>query len=1543
MNIACTVIPAFAILHASGQLPVGHACKVRHTYTLTVLAVDEVTKSAAVLWQQDRLPSDSVCLVSLSHRKFAGSVCVVSLNALLVASHDGVVGIAVNGFADTTVSPHHDLQPWENRDESLGGLELDASRWNEEGRSTQSQVLIGVLKGGLVLRVDITLVCPDHFSLSNLMFVAEVIATTSPHCSSFSVGGADRDIWFLGSRQGDSLLVAVERLSKGTIALSRPAIDFDFKQEIVASNSSSNSRGSLSPSKRRRRFTNSFIDAEDFCRSSEVADDEDARRSQQLDAQEEEENLLYGVTLDSSAGGTHATVESFTYALSVVDTIAVVGPVLDGMFCRPDAKFARSTEIDWDHRTNKRVNAANGSSQMISAVTSTSAASYISERESKDTWQLSAGLDEGASLYRVYSGLSLSKIASRNFVGASNLFSVGIDSAVTPCSSYSLLVVSYAEPSRTRVFRCAESEAKATASGPAAPELRMKEVGLESGFTLSSSSLNVGILVPASTDFPSPIAVQILPQSVRVVSLPTTWNKTQESGSESQEILVGDEQSAGGLGCEAGEVVVSGQVCADGGWVVLLTNLCSLLLLQFDPSSRRLELRHERRFPGLSSLGPNVVESSAMDFGGEDDLQKSALELAVHSAVVSTSLYFGHLEIDHSAPKSKKPSVGPGDFAKSAADLLIEQLLQEETLLYGAPLGGEEDDSNVEGVTITEMKEDQSLGLLRREDAKENKQAFLVLTEVTGALSILRLADLKCVFKTHQVGKLASSIVCSEELSHLSAPFVLSADASTIVETRLARIGLAGSPFDTTSLCLEVDGTVYAWNKANLTCIHNTRRQHKAKLNLLRSVSTGWVDPAVVPDESELPPPALVSADSLGAEYVAYLCSAEGRLLKGEQVLGFVENLSGRSGVLVSANEPLIIAGDRGMPHVLSLGLPEIPYVNFGRYCALPLRAGSINAVATLWCDLEEPDYIRSLTGDVMRSGRTAVLGIYQEVVGLELYPNSSVSTKKIHVGKTVHRYSEVLRRTDDKTELALLEKRTFVMSCSETVTRPFIPTVLTAEEALGEDVLYERYLTSLDSFCQPNLALGDAPILTERSHSLSIVQGDAVMDTFVLPNNETVLDMQVLYLTLERVIVPATNFSSAIKTVERRVFVMASTSVADRRGEDSQGAGRLLLFTLDYALFQEDATAASETEGVEAVNGSSEQKESESAEEVAASATKSKDDVPIASKITGAAHSAATAKFLGAIRPKLKLTWSGPGPASVIRQMGEYVLSTVGSAVFVYKINAVSLEMEQVAFHFAQFYITSISVAKNYIMLADMFHSVQFLVWREADCSLTEVSKDYEDCTAISTTFVGDGHKLGMLMGDDEGNVQLLQQNPKKLESNKGTRLLCLADFHVGSDVSLLHAHELLSADMHKLPPMMMLDNRPPPPRTRKGSNFPLQPFGARFNKSSSVPSAIKMGAMLGTMDGGVGLMVPVDERMYRRLALLQQIMSITVQSPLALNPRDFRAFKSSRFRVNKKKGILDGSLLWSFCSLHPNMQEELAAAVGSTAYLIRENLHEI
>lgn len=99
----------------------------------------------------------------------------------------------------------------------------------------------------------------------------------------------------------------------------------------------------------------------------------------------------------------------------------------------------------------------------------------------------------------------------------------------------------------------------------------------------------------------------------------------------------------------------------------------------------------------------------------------------------------------------------------------------------------------------------------------------------------------------------------------------------------------------------------------------------------------------------------------------------------------------------------------------------------------------------------------------------------------------------------------------------------------------------------------------------------------------------------------------------------------------------------------------------------------------------------------------------------------------------------------------------------------------------------------------------------------------------------------------------------------------------------------------------------------------------------------------VIGTIDGGLGMLIPVEERMYRRLALLQQIMSMGVETPCALNPREYRLIKTSRFLLQKKKGILDGSLLWKFIGLESVLQDELAAAMGVTTDIILENLLEI
>jgi hypothetical protein len=67
----------------------------------------------------------------------------------------------------------------------------------------------------------------------------------------------------------------------------------------------------------------------------------------------------------------------------------------------------------------------------------------------------------------------------------------------------------------------------------------------------------------------------------------------------------------------------------------------------------------------------------------------------------------------------------------------------------------------------------------------------------------------------------------------------------------------------------------------------------------------------------------------------------------------------------------------------------------------------------------------------------------------------------------------------------------------------------------------------------------------------------------------------------------------------------------------------------------------------------------------------------------------------------------------------------------------------------------------------------------------------------------------------------------------------------------------------------------------------------------------------VLGTEDGGLGLLIPIDEKIYLRMMLLQQLMNMAIPiSALGLNPRDYRKFKSVQFRSQPVKNVLDGGV---------------------------------
>ena len=474
-----------------------------------------------------------------------------------------------------------------------------------------------------------------------------------------------------------------------------------------------------------------------------------------------------------------------------------------------------------------------------------------------------------------------------------------------------------------------------------------------------------------------------------------------------------------------------------------------------------------------------------------------------------------------------------------------------------------------------------------------------------------------------------------------------------------------------------------------------------------------------------------------------------------------IADLAQSSGVLIPGPRPVAVLNYKGRPTVLPLCLPELPYTNPGLYRVSALTVDGLTVLVMLW---------QESAGDSMAVRRT--LGLYYQPSEAILYTNSILTASKCEVSSTVHFLAEMLNLTDDKKEQALLQKKTYIMACSDTVQKPFSPSVLTDEEKKLEEENYDRFFTDLTSFCQPDETIAPSPLLDTSQYKLVLAQRGVAVDEYALKEREQVLGMEVLYLTTEQLIDPILTIQQILAvpfikpppvlTPIRRVFVAISTYFEDKHGEDTQGEGRLLMFSLDYKLFEQNLTTT-----ITNTTTGDEHAMVENKDLPNTTTTTSLLSLPLAlsthnNLLPNVVTATAQTQFLQSIRPKLRLHWSGPGPASTVRQMGQYVISTVGYSVFIYKLNKETLELDQVSFHYAKFYISNITIIKNYIILSDVCNSLQFLVWREADLSLTLLSKDYDTHIFLKSAYLVDGQKMGIIMTDTESNLQMLQFNPR-------------------------------------------------------------------------------------------------------------------------------------------------------------------------------------
>ncbi|XP_053531243.1 cleavage and polyadenylation specificity factor subunit 1 isoform X1 [Ictalurus punctatus] len=267
-------------------------------------------------------------------------------------------------------------------------------------------------------------------------------------------------------------------------------------------------------------------------------------------------------------------------------------------------------------------------------------------------------------------------------------------------------------------------------------------------------------------------------------------------------------------------------------------------------------------------------------------------------------------------------------------------------------------------------------------------------------------------------------------------------------------------------------------------------------------------------------------------------------------------------------------------------------------------------------------------------------------------------------------------------------------------------------------------------------------------------------------------------------------------------------------------------------------------------------------------------------------------------------------GPVTALCHCNGYLVSAIGQKIFLWSLK--DNDLTGMAFIDTQLYIHQMYSIKNFILAADVMKSISLLRYQEESKTLSLVSRDAKPLEVYSIEFMVDNGQLGFLVSDRDKNLLVYMYLPEAKESFGGLRLLRRADFNAGSHVNTFW----------RMPCRGVLD-----PASKKSLNWD--------NKHIT---------WFATLDGGIGLLLPMQEKTYRRLLMLQNALTTMLPHHAGLNPKAFRMLHTDRRTLqNAVRNILDGELLNKYLYLSTMERSELAKKIGTTSDIILEDLLEM
>lgn len=258
---------------------------------------------------------------------------------------------------------------------------------------------------------------------------------------------------------------------------------------------------------------------------------------------------------------------------------------------------------------------------------------------------------------------------------------------------------------------------------------------------------------------------------------------------------------------------------------------------------------------------------------------------------------------------------------------------------------------------------------------------------------------------------------------------------------------------------------------------------------------------------------------------------------------------------------------------------------------------------------------------------------------------------------------------------------------------------------------------------------------------------------------------------------------------------------------------------------------------------------------------------------------------------------------------MSGFLVGAVGQKVYLWQLK--DDDLVGVAFIDTNIFVHQLVSIKSLILVADVYKSVSLLRFQEDYRTLSLVSRDYQPLNVFQIEYIVDNYNLGFLVSDEQSNIITYMYQPESRESFGGQRLLRKCDYHVGQKINTMFR---VQCDFHEMD-------------YKRNSNYEY-----------------KHTTYFATLDGGVGYVLPLPEKTYRRLFMLQNVLMTHSPHLCGLNPKAFRTIKTvKKLPINPARCVVDGDLIWTFLNLPANEKLEVAKKIGSRIDDICADLMEI